>query len=144
MFASLFISPQLSSRVSRTHTVILRLAFGLTAAAGITQAAAAPLCKPVLAFQQVGFSPINYETMRRQWAATLSVDGTPCATASGRYEISFVLWSETAQDDEFIRAFAWAPGLTAVTVDVAAHEAIGGYLLQNIATCPCRQQGAAE
>jgi len=30
---------------------------------------------------------------------------------------------------------AW-PGLTAVAVDVTAHEAIGGYRLQNIATCP--------
>ena len=139
MFASLFVSPRNSSRVSRARTILRCSAFGLIALAGIAPATAAPLCAPALAFQQVGFSPINYETMRRRWTATLSVDAAPCAATSGHFEILFGLWSETSLDDEFIQAFTWVPGVTAVAVDVAAHEAIGGYRLQNVATCPCRQ-----
>jgi hypothetical protein len=139
MFASLFVSPHPSSRVRRSRTIPWCIAFGLIALAGTAPATAAPLCKPALAFQEVGFSPIDFETMRRRWTAKLSVDGSPCATMSGRFEIQFVLWSETAQDDEFIRAFDWLPGVTAVAVDVAAHEAIGGYRLQHIAPCPCRK-----
>lgn len=139
MFASLFIFPQPSSRVCRARTIFQLIGLGLIALAEAAPATAAPLCKPALTFQQVNFSPINYETMRRQWTASLSVDGASCSATSGRFEILFVLWSETAQDDEFTRAFTWTPGLTAVAVDVAAHEAIGGYSLQNIATCPCRE-----
>jgi hypothetical protein len=139
MFASLFVFPQPSSRVRPARTVLWCIAFGLIALANAAPATAAPLCRPALAFQQVGFSPMDFETMRRRWTATLSVDGSPCAATSGRFEILFALWSETAQDDEFIRAFTWTAGLTAVAVDVAAHEAIGGYRLQNIATCPCRE-----
>jgi hypothetical protein len=139
MFASFFVSPELLSRVRRACTLFQCIALGSIALADTGQAMAAKLCKPALAFQHVGFSPINFETMRRRWTATLSVDASPCATTSGDFEILFVLWSETAQDDEFIRAFDWKPGLAAVAVDVAAHEAIGGYTLWSIATCPCRE-----
>jgi hypothetical protein len=139
MFASLFVSSQLSSRVRPARAILWCIAFGLIALAGTAPATAALLCKPALAFQEIGFSPIDFETMRRRWTARLSVDGSPCATTSGRFEILFALWSETAQDGEFIRAFDWLPGLTTVAVDVAAHEAIGGYRLQHIAPCPCRE-----
>jgi hypothetical protein len=136
MFASLFVSPQPSSRIWPARAVLQCVALGSMA---LAEAMAAPSCKPALAFRQVSFSPINHETMRRRWTATLSVDGSRCATATGRFEILFVLWSETAQDDEFIQAFDWARGVT-VAVDVAAHEAIGGYALQDVAPCPCREQ----
>jgi hypothetical protein len=139
MFASLFVSPRSSSGVWRARTILQCIAFGLISFADTAQATTALLCKPALAFQQVGFSPINFETMQRRWTATLLVDASACATTSGRFEILFGLWSETSPDDEFIRAFTWTPGLTAVAVNVTADEAIGGYLLQNIATCPCRE-----
>ena len=87
------------------------LASGLIALAATAPATAAPLCKPALAFRQVSFSPIDLETMRRRWTATLSVDASRCATTSGRFEILFVLWSETAPDDELIRAFDVDAGL---------------------------------
>jgi hypothetical protein len=61
MFASLFVSPQPSSRARK---IFQRVAFGLIALAEIAQATAAPLCTPALAFQQVGFSPIKFHTMR--------------------------------------------------------------------------------
>jgi hypothetical protein len=139
MFASLFAFLRSSSRVRRALKAFWCLASGLIALAGAAQATAAPLCKPALAFRQVSFSPINYETMQRRWSATLSVDASSCASASGRFEILFALWSETAPDDDLIQTFTWTPGLTAVAVDVTANEAIGRYWLQNVATCPCRE-----
>jgi hypothetical protein len=140
MFASRFVSPRSSSRVRRALKAFCCLASGLIALAGAAPATAAPaLCKPALTFRQVSFSPIDYETMQRRWSATLSVDASSCATASGQFEILFALWSETAPDDDLIRAFTWTPGLTAVAVDVTANEAIGRYWLQNVATCPCRE-----
>ena len=130
MFASLFASLQCPSRVWRALTIPVAIVSGWIAT---------PLCRPALAFQHVSFSPINYETMQRRWSATLLVDASPCATTSGRFEILFALWSETALDDEFIRTFTWTPGLTVVAVDLTADEAIGGYSVQNISTCPCRE-----
>jgi hypothetical protein len=139
MFASLFIFPNSSSGAGRAGAILQALTLGLFALANATQAVAAPVCRPALAFRQVSFSPINLETMQRRWAATLSVDASRCATASGSFEILFTLWSETAFDDDFVRAFVWTPGLTEISVDVTANEAIGGYWLQGIGPCPCRE-----
>ena len=139
MFASQLIPPQPSSRIWRARTILQCSAFGLISLAGTAQATTAPLCKPALAFQQVSFSPIDFETMQRRWTATLLVDASPCATPSGRFEILFALWSETAPDDDFIRAFTWTPGLMVVAVDLTAEEAIGGYWLHSIAPCSCRE-----
>ena len=63
MFASLFVFPR--SRAILSFTTI-----GLFALACAAQATAASVCKPHLAFGQVNFSPINYETMERRWSAT--------------------------------------------------------------------------
>src|SRR5262249_28917775 len=63
---------------------------------------------------------------------------------SGRFEILFALWSETAPDDEFVRAYAWTPGVMEVTVELAAHEAIGAYWLQSIGSCPPGDWGGAD
>ena len=134
MFASF--CPDLSSHPGRSCAIRL-VALGLTALANT--ATAAPLCKPSLAFQQVSFSQIDYETMQRRWTATLAVDASSCATPSGRFEIFFELWSETAPDDDFVRAFAWTPVSTVITVDITANEAIGGYTLRSVAACPCRK-----
>jgi len=77
--------------------------------------------------------------MERRWSATLSVDASRCDTASGRFEILFLLMSETAPDNDLARAFTWAPGLIEVAVDVTANEWVDGYWLQGIAACPCRE-----
>ena len=132
MFASLFASPN-SRAILRSTTI------GLFALAGAVQATAAPVCKPDLAFSQVNFSPINYETMERRWSARLSVDASRCATTSGRFEILFLLMSETAPDNDLTRTFTWAPGRIDVVVDVRANEWMGGYWFRGIASCPCRE-----
>jgi hypothetical protein len=91
---------------------------------------------PALEFQRVTFSPIDYRTMQRYWAAVLAVDASSCATTSGPFEILFDLLSETAPDDNFTRSFSWTPGTTNIAVDLMAQEWIDGYRL-SIATCPC-------
>ena len=139
MFASCFASLLPSSRIRSLRAILRCTALGLFVAACATQATAGPVCKPHLAFRQVNFSPINYETMERRWSATLSVDASRCDTASGRFEILFLLMSETAPDNDLARAFTWAPGLIEVAVDVTANEWVDGYWLQGIAACPCRE-----
>ena len=139
MFASCFASLLPSSHIRSLRAILRCTALGLFVAACATQATAGPVCKPHLAFRQVNFSPINYETMERRWSATLSVDASRCDTASGRFEILFLLMSETAPDNDLARAFTWAPGLIDVALDVTANEWIDGYWLQGIAACPCRE-----
>jgi hypothetical protein len=137
MFASR--DPNLNSpaRVRRACAILLSIPLGLSALAFAAQAE--PVCKPDLAVRKASFSPINYETMRRIWSGTLSVDASDCAIASGSFEILFVLWSETAMDDEVTHSFTWTPGLIDVNVELAAGGAIGGYEIRRIASCPCRK-----
>jgi hypothetical protein len=118
--------------VCRTLMIVL---FG----AGSTPAFAAPLCKPVLAFQNVRFSPMQPETMERTWSATLSVDASRCATTAGRFEILFSRLKENAPEIDFTEAFTWQPVSVQVSVNFWADEAVEAYWLHNIAACPCRE-----
>ena len=106
---------------------------------GLAPAAAAPLCKPVIGFKEVRFSPTHRETMERTWSATLAVDGSRCATTSGHFQILFLRSKENAPEDEFIEPFTWKPGSMEVSVSFWADEAVEGYWLHSIAACPCRE-----
>jgi hypothetical protein len=105
---------------------------------GLMPARAAPVCKPVLAFKDVRFSPTQPETMERTWSATLSVDASRCATTSGRFEILFSRLKENAPEADFTERFAWKPGSVEVSVSFWADEAVEAYWLHNVAACPCR------
>ena len=105
---------------------------------GLPPAAAAPVCKPVIGFKEVRFSPTHRETMERTWSATLSVDASRCATTSGRFEILFSRSKENAPEDEFVEPFTWKPGSVEISVNFWADEAVEGYWLRGIAACPCR------
>ena len=107
--------------------------------AGLTPAAAVPLCKPVLAFKEVRFSPTQPETMERIWSATLSVDASPCGTTTGRFEILFSRLKENAPDVDFTERFVWKPDTVEVSVNFWADEAVEAYWLHNVAVCTCRQ-----
>jgi hypothetical protein len=102
------------------------------------RAAAAPLCKPVLAFKEVRFSETHAETMERHWTASLSVDASQCATTSGRFEILFSRLKENGPEVEFVEPFTWKPASVEVSVVFWADEAVEGYWLNRIASCPCR------
>ena len=102
-------------------------------------AAAAPLCKPVLAFKEIRFSAVQPETMERHWTASLSVDASQCATTSGRFEILFSRLKENGPEVEFVEPFTWKPGSMEVSVVFWADEAVEAYWLNRIASCPCRE-----
>jgi hypothetical protein len=105
---------------------------------GLSPAAAAPVCKPVIGFKEVRFSPTHRETMERTWSATLSVDASRCATTSGRFEILFTRLKENAPEVDFSERFTWTPGAMEVSVSFWADEAVEGYWLHSVAACPCR------
>ncbi len=102
-------------------------------------AAAAPLCKPALAFKDVRFSDTQPETMERRWTALLSVDASRCTTPSGRFEILFSRQKENGPEVDFIEQFTWKPDAVEVSIDFWADEAVEGYALTGIAPCPCRE-----
>jgi hypothetical protein len=104
-----------------------------------SHAAAAPLCKPALAFKEVRFSAIQPETMERHWTASLAVDASQCATTSGRFEILFSRLKENGPEVEFVEPFTWKPTSVEVSVVFWADEAVEGYWLNRIASCPCRE-----
>src|SRR6185369_7656721 len=94
--------------------------------AGLMPAAAAPVCKPVLAVKDVRFSSVQPETMERTWSATLSVDASRCATMSGRFEILFSRLKENAPEIDFTERFTWKPASVEVSVNFWADEAVEG------------------
>jgi hypothetical protein len=110
----------------------------LGAGFGLTPAAAAPVCKPVIAFKEVRFSEVQLETMERTWSAILSVDASRCAAASGYFQILFSRSKENAPDDEFVEPFTWKAGTLEVSVAFWADEAVESYWLHRVAGCPCR------
>jgi hypothetical protein len=105
---------------------------------GVTQATGQPLCKPVLGFRDVRFSAMQPPTLERKWTAVLSVDASRCATTSGRFGILFTRLKENGMDIDFREQFTWKAPLVEVSVDFWADEAVGGYWVDNIAPCPCR------
>ena len=101
-----------------------------------TQAVAQPLCKPALTVRNVGFS--EAVNLRRFWTATVDVDASQCATASGLYSLGFVRTAESGLDQEFAQPFFWRPGQASVRVEFWVDEAVHKYWIGEVATCPCR------
>jgi hypothetical protein len=124
------------------NPLITMLRAGLMAGSVVllaSSAAAAPLCKPVLAFKEIRFSAVQPETMERHWTASLSVDASQCATTSGRFEILFSRLKENGPEVEFVEPFTWKSGSMEVSVVFWADEAVEGYWLNRVASCPCRE-----
>jgi hypothetical protein len=119
----------------RITSGLLAAVFGLVS---VTQAVGQQVCRPVLAFKNVQFSPMQPPTMERKWTATVSVDASRCATTAGRFTIGFVQLKESAPDIEFREQFTWQSPSTTVEVGFWADEAAEGYWLDSDAPCPCR------
>lgn len=101
-----------------------------------TQAAAQPVCKPVLTVKEASFSEaIN---LRRYWTAMVHVDASRCATVSGLFALGFVRLAENGPDLEFAESFFWQPDQTRVRVEFWVDEAVHKYWINDVATCPCR------
>ena len=101
----------------------------------VPHAAAAPLCKPQLVINEVTFSPMHQQ--QRTWTARITVDASPCATASGRFQVNFVRLKEIGPDLLFTEQFTWTPGTIEASTEFAADEAVADYVIA-AAPCPCR------
>jgi len=103
-----------------------------------------PVCRPLLAFQEIRFSPMQPPTMERQWTAIVSVDASPCkARSAGYFEIGFLRLKENGLDIEFREefmwlGFEWAPSAIKVELNLAADEAVERPWFDNVTPCPCR------
>lgn len=115
----------------------------LACVAGLTsqaQAAAQPICRPTLIFQQVNFSEMQPPTMERRWSAIVAVDASQCAANSeGRFEVVFTRLKENGLEIDFREPFTWRSPSVKVSVDFWADEApeVKGYRIENVAACPC-------
>ena len=105
-----------------------------------TPGRAAPLCTPDLAITSTHLSEMR--AMQRTWTARIAVDASQCATTSGRFFIRFVRLKEIGPDLPFSEPFVWHPGVTEVTTDFAADEAVLGVSLGYVRPCACRAVGS--
>jgi len=100
------------------------------------QAAARPVCRPVLTVGDAKFSEaIN---LKRYWTAAVHVDASPCATVSGLFALGFVRLAESGLDLKFFEPFFWRPDQTQVRVEFWIDEAVHKYWISDVAACPCR------
>jgi hypothetical protein len=98
--------------------------------------AAQQICRPALSVSEARLSEIRNQ--HRTWTAAVSVDASRCTATSGRFEIRFDRLKETAPDMKFVERFTWVPGKVEVSVDFWADEAVGGYVIDYIEPCICR------
>ena len=111
---------------------------GLVTAIATTQAVGQPICRPTLAFKDVGLSAMQPPTLERKWTAIVSVDASHCAAnARGSFTIAFLRVKETGPDTEFKQQFVWQAPSVEVAIDFWADEAVQAYWFDNIAACPC-------
>jgi hypothetical protein len=102
---------------------------------GASQALANGVCTPAMTFKEVRFAQ---HASHRTWTAVLGVDASPCAAATGRFEVSLVRQKENAPDLRFVEQATWRPGQVEVPVELAIDEAISDYGVRAIAPCTCR------
>ena len=72
------------------------------------------------------------------WTASIAVDRSYCAAASGAFEIDFIRIKEYAPDMQFTEKFRWAAGQFDVSIELAADESVLDYRVGFIAPCVCR------
>jgi hypothetical protein len=116
---------------SRSTTFLLATFLAL----GSSQAIAGGVCTPAMTFKEVRFSQ---HASHRTWTAVLGVDASPCAVATGPFEVSLVRQKENAPDLRFVEQATWRPGDVEVAVDLAIDEAISDYGIRDITPCACR------
>jgi hypothetical protein len=113
---------------------------GIVAGLAATPSPAAPLCTPDLAITSAHLSEMR--AARRIWTARIAVDASQCATTSGRFFIRFVRLKEIGPDLLFSEAFTWHPGVTEVSTDFAADEAVLEVSIGYVRPCACRAVGS--
>jgi hypothetical protein len=104
---------------------------------GATANSAEPGCRPTLAFTEEHYAPLQLPKLQRTWTMAFTVDASRCATRSGSFSILFTLWKENAPDTEYVETFHWIAGLNVMSKEFWADEAVGAYMVNDIAPCPC-------
>jgi hypothetical protein len=110
---------------------------GIVAVCVATPNVAQPLCKPAVTVTEANISEVR--NRQRTWVGVLRLDASPCASASGEFEIEFTRLKENAPDLRFVERFTWASGQTKVSLDISWDEWVQDYRLSRIAPCPCRK-----
>jgi len=112
----------------------------VTGLISVTEAIGQGLCKPTLSVTDAQFSPIDPETLARNWTAVVSVDTSRCkANFRGTFDVVFTRLSETAPDMEFREPFVWIPPSVNVSVEFGRDEAVERYWIDNVSPCICRE-----
>lgn len=121
-----------------TRSLAVALLAGFIALPGIAQASGSKVCKPSLSVKDVQLSKFDSATLVRKWTATVSVDGSRCATnASGHFDIGFLRAKENSYDLEFRARFIWLAPSVEVGMDFWADEAVEKYWIENVTPCSC-------
>ena len=120
----------------RSHHYSLLLA-GVIILLGAPHALGASQCKPAVTVKEYEFSPVRMS--QRTWTARIAVDASPCATASGRFNVDFVRTKEDAPDLRFTQQFTWTPGQVEASTNFARDEFVLDFSIGDVAPCPCRQ-----
>jgi len=68
-----------------------------------TPNAAQQMCKPALAVTEASIS--EAQNRQRTWTGVLTVDASPCSSASGEFEVEFTRLKENAPDLRFVQRF---------------------------------------
>ena len=116
---------------------VVGLLTGCMGLIGVTPAASQPVCKPVLAVQDVQFSKMQRPTMERKWTAVVTVDASRCATTAGYFEVGFLREKENGVELEFREQFIWSVPSAKIGVDFWADEAAERYWIDSVQACPC-------
>jgi hypothetical protein len=102
-----------------------------------TPKAAQPMCKPALAVTEASIS--DARNRQRTWTGVLTVDASPCSSASGEFEVEFTRLKENAPDLRFVERFTWASGQTKVSLEIWWDEWVQDYRVRRVPRCPCRK-----
>ena len=110
---------------------------GCLLAASPTPAASQAACKPTVTGSTAAHSEVVDQ--RRRWTGVFAVDASRCATQAGAFDIEFLRLKENAPDESFIETFAWTPGRTEATLEIASDEWLADHRLGRVLPCRCAQ-----
>jgi hypothetical protein len=121
------------------HRLFTLLATGI-ALLNASPSLGGPICRPLLAVNDVRLSPLK--NLERTWSAALTVDASRCAADSGRFDIHFVREKENAPELEFSETFTWQAGELGIgqvdaSISLWIDEAVHDYRVY-AAPCACR------
>jgi hypothetical protein len=119
------------------HFIVISLA-GLLGLSTLTQAQGQQVCRPKLKVQNVQFSEMQPNTLRRTWSAVVAVDASGCGpNASGSFDLGYTRLQEIGPDADFRERLTWRAPSVKVELDFGGIEAVQRYWIENVSPCDC-------